>query len=164
MRFDIQVGASVRAVELKETSNGIEIQVDGAPLAADALRIGPQTVSILFEGTSHTFHWTRLDDGALWLGARGNEAQAEVQDPRQALTRHRAEQSGRVRLQAPMAGKVVRLLAAAGEAVQSGQGVLVLEAMKMQNEVRAPKSGVLAHLAVASGETVATGQLLAEIE
>ncbi|HWG37864.1 MAG TPA: biotin/lipoyl-containing protein [Terriglobales bacterium] len=164
MRFDIQFEGATRVVEVTEAVGSAQVSVDGIALAADAVRIGPQTISILFEGRCNTFAWTLLDGGAIWLGVRGRELLAEVQDPRQALAHRKAEQSGRVRLKAPMAGKVVRLLAHAGDAVQCGQGVLVLEAMKMQNEVRAPKSGALVRLAVASGETVATGQLLAEIE
>ncbi|MGH9393736.1 MAG: acetyl-CoA carboxylase biotin carboxyl carrier protein subunit [Terriglobales bacterium] len=160
VRFEIQIGETLRLVELR----GEAISVDGEPLAADAVRIGECGLSLLLEGRSFTFRWARLADGSLWLGSRGGEVLAQRRDPRQALVRGHAQQTGRVRIAAPMAGKVVRVIAAVGEALARGQALLVLEAMKMQNEVRAPKSGTLIALAVAPGDTVATAQLLAEIE
>jgi len=62
---------------------------------------------------------------------------------------------------APMPGKVVRVLVRAGEAVEAGKGVVVVEAMKMQNEVRSPKSGKVERLLVSEGQTVAAGEVLA---
>ena len=64
---------------------------------------------------------------------------------------------------APMPGKIVGVLVAAGEIVQAGQGLLVVEAMKMQNEIFAPKSGTLEKLLVREGQTVNAGELLAVI-
>jgi biotin carboxyl carrier protein len=63
-----------------------------------------------------------------------------------------------------MPGKVVRLLAAVGDEVTEGQGILVVEAMKMQNEVQAPKAGNVTDLKVAEGQTVNAGEVLAVIE
>jgi biotin carboxyl carrier protein len=63
-----------------------------------------------------------------------------------------------------MPGKVVRLLTAPGAAVEAGQGLLILEAMKMQNELRSPRAGVVAALRVAEGDTVSTGQVLVTLE
>ena len=65
---------------------------------------------------------------------------------------------------APMPGKVVRLLCAAGDQVTAGQGVAVVEAMKMQNEVQSPKAGQVLELRVREGQTVNAGEVLAVIE
>ena len=62
-----------------------------------------------------------------------------------------------------MPGKVVRLLVAAGETVEAGQGIVVVEAMKMQNEVRSPKSGIVETLLVAEGQAVNAGDTLGYI-
>jgi len=70
----------------------------------------------------------------------------------------------RQRISSPMPGRVVRLLAGEGEAVEAGQGVIVVEAMKMQNEMKAPKSGKLVLLAVNEGDAVGAGETLAEVE
>jgi biotin carboxyl carrier protein len=67
-------------------------------------------------------------------------------------------------IEAVMPGRVVRLLVEEGQEVEAGQGVLVLEAMKMENEVAAPRAGTVSTVKVAQGETVETGQLLAVVE
>ena len=75
-----------------------------------------------------------------------------------------AHGEGAARIVAPMPGKVVRLLVEAGEAVDAGSGVVVVEAMKMQNEMKSPKAGTVISLNVESGATVNAGDLLAVIE
>ena len=71
---------------------------------------------------------------------------------------------GSARIAAPMPGKVVRVLVAAGQQVAAGDGILVVEAMKMQNEMKSPKSGTVVSLNVSAGATVNGGDLLAVIE
>ena len=63
-----------------------------------------------------------------------------------------------------MPGKVVRVLVAAGDAVEAGQGLLVVEAMKMQNEMKSPRDGIIAKILVAEGATVAAGETLVVIQ
>jgi len=75
-----------------------------------------------------------------------------------------AAASGQVKLSAPMPGKVVRVLLNAGDEVAARQGVLVVEAMKMQNEVQSPKAGKIAEIKVSEGQTVNAGDVLAVIE
>jgi biotin carboxyl carrier protein len=70
------------------------------------------------------------------------------------------ELEGRQKIVAPMPGKVVRVLVEPGQSVAAGQGLLVIEAMKMQNEIRSPKSGTVEKLAV-EGQTVNAGEILA---
>jgi len=64
---------------------------------------------------------------------------------------------------APMPGKIVRVLVKAGETVEAGQGILVVEAMKMQNEVRSPKSGTVERLLVSENQAVGAGDVLAVV-
>jgi biotin carboxyl carrier protein len=68
------------------------------------------------------------------------------------------------RIIAPMPGKIVRVLVSAGEQVDAGAGIVVVEAMKMQNEMKSPKAGTVSSLNVRVGETVNAGQVLAVIE
>lgn len=164
MTFDVEIAGQTRKLEITRRNGGWRVRSGGEDLPVDIAQPNPATLSLLLEGRSYTFAWARGANGAIWVSGAGRGAAAVVRDPRQALARHPFEQSGRARLTAPMAGKVVRVMAEPGAAVASGQGLLVLEAMKMQNEVRSPKTGTLVSLAVASGETVATGQVLAEVE
>jgi biotin carboxyl carrier protein len=83
--------------------------------------------------------------------------------------KHRRQHSehdneGRQQLTAPMPGKIVRVLLSVDEAVASGQGVVVVEAMKMQNEIKSPKSGRVVEIRVNEGDTVDAGQVLAVVE
>jgi biotin carboxyl carrier protein len=73
-------------------------------------------------------------------------------------------QAGQQHLTAPMPGKVVRVLLSRGEEVTGGQGVVVVEAMKMQNEVKSPKAGRLVDVRVKEGDTVTANQILAIVE
>jgi biotin carboxyl carrier protein len=75
-----------------------------------------------------------------------------------------AAASGKATLVAPMPGKVVRVLCGVGDEVAAQQGVLVVEAMKMQNEVQAPKAGKVVEIRVSEGQTVNAGEMLAVVE
>jgi biotin carboxyl carrier protein len=90
----------------------------------------------------------------------------EVRDPRSLGARRAkaASHDGPKKIKAPMPGKVVRILAGEGTHVEAGQGVLVIEAMKMQNEMKSPKAGVVKKILAAEGTTVNAGDALAEIE
>lgn len=89
----------------------------------------------------------------------------ELFDPRALSSRKGAVSAqGRVEVAARMPGKVVRLLASAGDPVETGQGLVVVEAMKMQNEVKSPKSGQVIEVRVQPGATVIAGEVLAVVE
>ena len=95
----------------------------------------------------------------------GRTISVEIDDPRTAL-RKAAQQghSGEVDLRAPMPGKVVKVLVPEGAEVQANQGVLVIEAMKMQNEIKSPKTGKVKRLVVQEAAAVNAGELLAVVE
>ena len=116
------------------------ISLDGQPVEADAVEIAPNIFSILLRGESHEIRIARQADGKLNMQTGLREFTAEVTDPRAWRGRRLAhvEVEGRQQITAPMAGKVVRLLVKAGDKVEAGQGLLVVEAMKMQNEIRSP--------------------------
>jgi len=73
------------------------------------------------------------------------------------------EAEGRQQIVAPMPGKVVRLLVQQGEKVEAGRGLLVVEAMKMQNEIRSPKTGTVERLLVTDGQAVNAGEVVAVV-
>lgn len=96
----------------------------------------------------------------------GQEMSVKIFDPRKlrGSGSNHDNADGLAAVKTAMPGKVVRLLAAAGDAVEKGQGVVVVEAMKMQNELKSPKDGVVKEIRVAEGQTVAAGDILAVIE
>lgn len=96
---------------------------------------------------------------------RPSEWDVVIEDPRALRSAGAAAGlEGRQTVTAPMPGKVVRVLVAEGDTVERGQGLVVIEAMKMQNELKAPKSGQVMSIGAAEGTAVAAGQMLAVVE
>jgi len=166
MKFEVRIASATRVVELERNAGHWRITLEGQPLDADAVEIAPNTFSILLRGQSHEIRVTPSPDGTLTLQTGLEEFTAEVLDPRAwSGRRHGAlEAEGRQQIVAPMPGKVIRLLVKAGDTVEAGQGLLVVEAMKMQNEIRSPKSGVVERLLAQEGQPVNAGEILAWVE
>lgn len=166
MKYEIVVAGKTRVVELVAKNGAWEISLDGKLLAANAVELAPNTISVLLNGESHQIRVAPKPDGTLTLHTGLAEYRAEVNDPRSWRgRRHGAlEVEGRQQIAAPMPGKVVRLLVKQGDAVEAGQGLLVVEAMKMQNEIRSPKSGKVEKLLVHEGQAVNAGDALVWVE
>ena len=164
MKYEIIINGARRSVEFisrtKEASR-VTFTIDGRLLEADAIQISRGAYSILLGGRSLEVTAEETSDGLL-LRTNGREFQVELFDPRSWRRGRGAgiELEGRQQLIAPMPGKIVRVLVAAGQQVNTGQGLLVIEAMKMQNEIRSPKSGTVEKLAQ-EGQTVNAGEILA---
>jgi biotin carboxyl carrier protein len=164
MKYEILIDGTLRSVEFTPPITGasrVTFTVDGRLVEADAVRISRYEYSILLGGRSLEVTAEEASDGLL-LCVNGREFHVEIFDPRSWRRGRGAgiELEGRQQLIAPMPGKVVRVLVAAGQQVSAGQGLLVIEAMKMQNEVRSPKSGKVEKLAQ-EGQTVNAGEILA---
>ena len=166
MKFSLEIDGQTRQVEIEpaDLPGQWRIQVDGHELEADAHLVRPGVLSLLIAGQSHR---VVLDmehyEPALHLGAK--RIPYRVDDPRSLRSRRRhGRTDGPVTLRASMPGRIVRLLVVKGDTVAAHQGILVIEAMKMQNEIKSPKDGRVAELRVAPGDTVAAGDTLAIIE
>jgi biotin carboxyl carrier protein len=166
MKFDVRISGRTRTIELQRNSERWQISLDGAALDADAVEIAPNVFSILLNGESFEVRIAPTSEGKLTLQTRHQDFTAEVVDPRAWRDRRHGavEAEGRQQIVAPMPGKVVRLLVKAGDKVEAGQGLLVVEAMKMQNEVRSPKTGTVERLLAKEGQPVNAGEVLAWID
>jgi biotin carboxyl carrier protein len=140
--------------------------LDGQLAEAEAVEVAAHTLSLLLRGKSHEIFIAAGPDGALKLQTGGQEFSAEVIDPRAWRGRRHGgvELEGRQQIVAPMPGKVVRVLVKAGQAVEAGQGLLVVEAMKMQNEIRSPKKGTVVRVLAQEGQAVNAGDVLAWVD
>lgn len=127
-------------------------------------RVEPGVYSILLDGHSYEAY-VEQTEGGVAVFIDGYRFEIELRDPRR-WSRQSAGQAtaGRMNVVARMPGKIVRLLVAAGDEVAAGQGLFVVEAMKMQNEVKALKAGRVVSLAAQEGVTAAAGEILAVIE
>lgn len=101
------------------------------------------------------------DSSLQWLNAYDGLHTVDVQDSSERVSRPR---SGDGRVKAPIPGLITRVLVQPGAAVTAGQPLVILEAMKMENEIRAPFDGVISSVAVAGGQTVVRNQVLAEVQ
>lgn len=122
---------------------------------------GAGTASVLIG--ERGFRVTRSLTGE--VAVNGRPFQAEVADPRDRSTAREGPSShGNQQVRAPMPGKVVRVLAAVGEVVEEGRGLVVVEAMKMQNEMKSPKAGRVSEVRAKAGAAVTAGEVLVVIE
>jgi biotin carboxyl carrier protein len=138
-------------VRVEEAGAAWRIDTGDGVREASVVEVEPGVYSILLDGRSYEVRASGLD--------------IEVEDPR--APRHVGKQAGlegRQSVAAPMPGKVVRVLANVGDAVERGQGLVVIEAMKMQNEMKSPKQGHLVSLTAIEGAAVSAGDVLATVE
>jgi biotin carboxyl carrier protein len=166
MKFEVRIDSRACIVELNRDADRWQISIDDHAVDADAVEIAPSIFSILLNGKSYEVRVTPTPAGALTLQTAHQEFVAEVIDPRAWRgRRHGAlEAEGRQQILAPMPGKIIRVLVQTGEKVEAGQGLLVMEAMKMQNEIRSPKSGMVERLLAKEGQSVNAGEILAWID
>jgi biotin carboxyl carrier protein len=159
VRFDATVDGRTLRVEVRAGNGRYAVVVDGRLLEVDLVETGGAFASLLVEGHSHEVALEPQPGGlrvhlreavvAVGLAEAASGAAAPVRRP-----------SGPARVLAPMPGRVVRLLVAPDAEVEAGQGLAVIEAMKMENELRAPRSGRVLEVAVREGQAVDAGALL----
>jgi biotin carboxyl carrier protein len=160
--YDITIGNKTHRLELRQIEDRWHCRLDGRDISVDAEQVDPQTLSILIGGQSHEVR--RGPEDTLFL--RGKRYEVSVDDPRSWRGKRRAGAGteGPQRLTASMPGRIVRVLAAEGEKISAGQGIAVVEAMKMQNEIKSPKEGTLKKLLAKPGMNVTAGEVLAIVE
>jgi len=164
----------VRIADLPQT---LEVEVEGgrvrfagAPYEAHLAAVpGTPLYHLLLAGESWTVAAQPGEGTGRWtLGVVGERIEVEAVDERtrhiQELTGRRPVRTGSGTIQAPMPGLVVRVVVAEGQRVEAGAGLVVVEAMKMENQLRAPRAGVVAKVHVAVGQAVEKGTPLVTVE
>jgi biotin carboxyl carrier protein len=170
MKFEVHLdsvnGKTAHVVDLETNGSPYKVSLDGNPVDADVILAAPNAVSVIINGSAFEIHIAPSVDGTYKLQTGPHEFQADVRDPRSWRgKKHGAlEAEGRQHILAPMPGKVVRLLVNVGDVVEAGQGLLVVEAMKMQNEIRSPKKGKVERLHATEGQAVNAGDVLAWVD
>ena len=167
MIYNVAIDGTVFRLDLdldRETGSW-RCLLDGREVQIDAVLAQPDVLSIVIAGRAYQIRRERLaSELQIWVGDQSYAA--EVSDPRSLRSRKARADSGKGPrpLVAPMPGKVVRFLVGVNSPVEAGQGVVVVEAMKMQNEIKSPKKGTVLKLAVAEGAAVNAGDVLAIVE
>ncbi len=171
MTFDIEINGHGRTISIERaTAERFRVSVDGRAQLFDATRVGSFGFSLLFDGADRSSHEIQVAPGRapgeMLVGIDGKSVVVVVNGRRTgpAGADGDAHSRGEQAVVAPMPGRVVRLLVANGDEVSARQPIVVVEAMKMENELRAPKAGHVKEIAVKPGESVEAGRVLAVIE
>jgi biotin carboxyl carrier protein len=170
MKFEVHLdsvtGKTKHVVDLEKDGSSYRVFLDGHPLDADVILAAPNAVSVILNDTAFEIHIAPALDGTYKLQTGPHEFKADVRDPRawRGRKQRALEAEGRQQILAPMPGKVIRLLVKVGDDVEAGQGLMVVEAMKMQNEMRSPKKGKVERLQAKEGQAVNAGDVLAWID
>jgi biotin carboxyl carrier protein len=165
MVYDVTIDGKDYRLELVRIETGWQCRLDGREVQVDAVLTRRDVLSVLIGGKAYEIKREHTaTDMHLWVGSV--RYLAELRDPRSLRSRKGAgaDEKGPKKLLAPMPGKVVRVLIGEQHAVEAGQSVLVVEAMKMQNEIKSPKTGTVQKIVATEGANVNAGDVLAIVE
>lgn len=165
MVYEVTIDGKDYRLELARAETGWQCRLDGREMQVDAVLTRRDVLSVLIGGKAYEIKREHTaSDMHLWVGSV--RYLAELRDPRSLRSRKGAgaDEKGPKKLVAPMPGKVVRVLIGEQHAVEAGQSVLVVEAMKMQNEIKSPKKGTVQKIVAAEGANVNAGDVLAIVE
>jgi biotin carboxyl carrier protein len=164
MIYDVNIDGKNYRLELDRGEKGWSCKLDGREVQVDAVLARRDVLSLRIGDRAYEIKRERVgEETHLWVGSR--RFAAGIRDPRSLRGRGgSADERGPRKLTAPMPGKVVRVLVSQGAEVEAGAGVVVVEAMKMQNEIKSPKKGTIQKILVAEGAAVNAGDALAIVE
>jgi biotin carboxyl carrier protein len=164
MKYDVTIGGKNYQLELGRDASRWSCLLDGFAVDVDAIAVQPGVLSLRVGNETYEVKCERRPDHVqVWV--RSECYAAEVRDPRSLPARTRAtDDHGPRKLTAPMSGKIVRVLTREGSEVDAGAGVVVVEAMKMQNEIKSPKKGTVQKILDDEVTAVNAGDVLAIVE
>jgi biotin carboxyl carrier protein len=165
MRLEVLDGERTIQVEVAESRGKLELRFNGEILACDSARIAAGHYSIVLDGKVHDLS-VQMDREECRVSGRSGALTFRIRDPRRLDAQAGLDHGhhGTRSIVADMPGKVIRVFVREGESIENNQSLLILEAMKMQNEIRAPKAGVVKQIGVREGSTVEGGAFLLCIE
>jgi biotin carboxyl carrier protein len=175
VQYEVEIAGRIRQVDVHRTDQTFTVSVDGRPWQVDAVRIDHHTWSLLVEAATTTGLRAQLShEVTIVAGRAGGPLSVQVGGVTLEVAvngRHRRRRKeegqrggpGQGRVVAPMPGKILRVLVKAGDAVRARQAVVVVEAMKMENELRAGHDGTVTEIHAVEGQLVDAGALLAVI-
>ncbi len=166
MKLMLTINGREEQIEILAPEPACRFQLaDGVEREANVESPQHGVFSVLLEGRSYDAYVEETPAGIVVVVIDGYRFEIEARDPRRWSRKSSGRGGDAVQsVLSPMPGKVVRVLVTAGQAVESGQGIVVVEAMKMQNELKANRTGTVLTVPAKEGATVAAGELLATIE
>jgi len=164
MLYDVTINGKHYRLDLTRDDDHWSCRLDGREVEVEAILVRTDVLSLRIGNLAYEVNSEHVgDDLNLWVGSTAFAV--EIRDPRSLRGRSRsADHQGPKKITAPMPGQVVRLLLNEGDDVEVGAGIAVVEAMKMQNEIKSPKKGTIQKILVTEGAAVNAGDLLAIVE
>jgi biotin carboxyl carrier protein len=159
VRLEATVDGRTIRVEVRRTDEGYAVALDGTVQEVNLVDTGDHFASLIVDGVSHEVGLEKREDGYR-VHLSDDTVTVALRDPASGGVGRARRPQGPARLTAPMPGRVVRVLAEKGRDVEPGQGLVVIEAMKMENELKAPRKGRVDEVAVREGQAVEAGALL----
>jgi biotin carboxyl carrier protein len=165
MKLDLVLDGMEDAIEILSLAPACRFRLSGNEREAQVEVPEPGVYSVLLDGRSYEARVEEIPGAGVVVVIDGYRFEIEVSDPRRWTRKSSGRgDSGVQKITAPMPGKVVRVLVSVGDCVEAGQGLVVVEAMKMQNELKATRAGKVIGLPAREGVTVVAGEVLATIE
>jgi biotin carboxyl carrier protein len=174
MQFQVDIADTPRLVAVERDGERFKVTVNGRVHYVDAARVGAEALSMLVARDGSDALVRRIDAavvpglerGSFTISVNGQDVPVHLRTGGAGRRREAAAASGSgpQRVLAPMPGKVVRVLVAAGDAVKAKQGLVVVEAMKMENELKASRAGRVREVQVSEGQSVDAGAVLVIVE
>jgi len=163
--YEMIVAGQQIPVGLELFGERVKVKLAGKAMEVNVARIAEKVFSLILDGCSYNVVVNPQPEG-FQVFVNGKVFQVSLNDPskERPFSSRRMDEVGSMKVSVPMPGKVVKVLVSEGDSVQKGQGLVVVEAMKMQNEVRAPKRGEVKQINVSDGETVNAGEILVVVE
>ncbi len=159
MRLDASADGHTIRVEVRRRDGGYTVTLDGEALDINLVATGDHFASLIVDGNSHEIGLEKRADGYR-VHLPDDTITVTLTEAARGAPRRPPRPAGPTRLTAPMPGRVVRVLAEKGRDVEPGDGLVVIEAMKMENELKAPRKGRVDEVAVREGQAVEAGALL----
>lgn len=165
MKLHAELDGTKHELDIKRDGGKVTASVDGREYSLDVSQPEPGLYVLRDGAAKHVAHVTTKPEGSL-VTINGRAIEVALSDPKRlrGSGSDHSTQDGVAEIKTAMPGKVVRILVAEGQSVAKGDGVIVVEAMKMQNEMKSPKDGTVSAIKVAEGDTVESGALLLTVE
>ena len=167
MRFVVRKGDQDRVVEVAGEGERLTVTLDGEPRKLDLVPGDQGLLSLLIDGKAYACDFDVRKGNQVRVFIGQSVFDLEVLDERRARRQLAVGGSGAAGPQsivAPMPGKIVRVLVKAGQVVKAGEGLIVIEAMKMENELRSARAGTVKEISVREGTAVEGGAQLCVVE
>jgi biotin carboxyl carrier protein len=165
MKYEIEIDNKILQIELEQSADKIKAVIDGKPYEATLVRPEQNVYTLIIDNRVYelTIDQGKIE-GEFTVRFAGRALQMRIIDRKHQKRGQKSLVTGAQSIPAPMPGRVIQVMKSPGDSVTAGESLMVVEAMKMQNDIGSPKTGTVVEIKVKPGQTVAAGEVLAVVE